>query len=401
MHQIALPALEAVVTLSSCEAPPPDPVVTTVAPVREHQSLYLAVGGCLYAVNAADGRARWCQQVKLTRTREVRYPPEVSVPPPPRMHFATPRVVDGVSGVDGQVYVSIDGWVSYTCAFAADDGSLRWWTPTDARVYGGHFMDWAVPLVHNGIVYSGTYALSEQDGAVRWRVAIDTLMEGALALHALTNDTLFATTDRGIYAINAQDGQIRWRYQPEEPRYLSGPPVVSGRLLYAGTSGGVGYPERGHFFALDVETGTEVWRYPHLLGGYIGAVVHHETIYVSSGDRSLYALDAKSGVLRWRQPFAAPGQYLYNLATVANDVLYLTADGAYALRSADGGVLWHQPLGSSPSVSFCPLVVLDGAVYLVRLDKRGGVLYALDTRTGAKCWYTPYPSRGAHIAVAQ
>jgi outer membrane protein assembly factor BamB len=88
-------------------------------------------------------------------------------------------------------------------------------------------------------------------------------------------------------------------------------------------------------------------------------------------------------------------------ATIASDVLYLTADGAYALRSTDGEVLWHQPLGSSPSVSFTPAVVLDGAVYLVRLDKHGGVLYALDARTGAEYWHTPYPSRGAGLGVAQ
>ena len=401
MPQIALPSLEAVVTLNPCQVPPPDPVVTTVAPVREHQSLYLSAGGCLYAINAADGTARWCQQVQLTRTREVRYPPEVSIPPPPRMSFATPRVVDGVSGVDGRVFVCIDGWVSYTCAFAADDGALLWWTPTDARVASMPFMDWAVPLVRDGIVYSGTYALNAQDGAVRWRIAIDTLEQGALALHALVDQTLYASTTSGIAAINAQDGQIRWRYQPEEPRYLSGPPVVAGRLLCAGTSGGVGYPETGHFFALDVESGAEVWRYRIPWGSYIGAVVHHETIYVSSGGRSLYALDAKNGALRWRHPFTAPGHYLRNPATIANDVLYLTADGTYALRGADGEVLWHQPLESSPSVSFCQPVVLDGAVYLMRLDRHAGVLYALNTRNGAEYWRTPYPSRGAGLAATQ
>ena len=61
MPHIALPALEAVVSLTPCEVPPPAPVVTTVAPVREHQTLYLSTGGCLYAVNVADGTARWCQ----------------------------------------------------------------------------------------------------------------------------------------------------------------------------------------------------------------------------------------------------------------------------------------------------------------------------------------------------
>ena len=58
MHQIALPELEAVVSLTLCEVPPPDPVVTTVAPVREHQSLYLATGNRMYVVHADDGRAQ-------------------------------------------------------------------------------------------------------------------------------------------------------------------------------------------------------------------------------------------------------------------------------------------------------------------------------------------------------
>ena len=211
-----------------------------------------------------------------------------------------------------------------------------------------------------------------------------------------SDETIYATTQMGIYAINAQDGQIRWRYQPEEPRHLSGPPVVSDRLLYAGTGGGGGYPEPGDFFALDVATGAEVWRYSHRLGGYTGAVIHHEMIFVSSGGRSLSALDARNGGLRWQHQFAAPGHYP---ATIADGVLYIATDGAYALRGADGEVLWHQPLGSSPSVSFRPMVVHDGSVFLVRLDGHGrGVLYALNPHTGAEYWHTAYPSA---LALAQ
>ena len=132
------------------------------------------------------------------------------------------------------------------------------------------------------------------------------------------------------------------------------------------------------------------------MGGYIGAVVHHETIYVSSGDRSLHALDAFSGRLRWRHQFATPGGYP---ATIAENVLYITTDGAYALSSEDASVLWHQDLGNSPSVSFRQPVVQESAVYLVRIDGHGrGVLYALDTHTGAEYWHTAYPSA---LAVAK
>jgi hypothetical protein len=121
MPQIALPSLEAVVTLNPCQTPPPDPIVTTVAPVREHQPLYLSAREFLYAVNAADGTARWCQHVQLIRTREAPHNPAASSPPPPRMTFAMPRVVGDV------VYVCIGGFgPERTCAFTADDGALRW-----------------------------------------------------------------------------------------------------------------------------------------------------------------------------------------------------------------------------------------------------------------------------------
>jgi outer membrane protein assembly factor BamB len=405
------------ITLNWCQAPPTVPLVTTVAPVRERQSLYVSTGACLYAVAAADGTARWCQQVTLTwgpltreqLAREEREHPMMSRPPLPRVGFAAPRVVGGVTGV---VYVCVDGYGewSYTCAFNADDGALRWWTPTDARVVATAFIDWAVPLVNDGkdrVVYSGTYALNAQDGAVLWRTAINTREEGTLALHALADETIYASTQRGIYAINAQDGQIRWLYQPDEQTSVSGPPVVSGRLLYAGTGGSVRNPEKSYFFALDGATGTEVWRSPNPMSSYIGAVVHDETIYVSSGDRTLSALETQSGLprLRWQHQFASSGS---DPATIANDVLYIniTSAGAYALRSENGTVLWRQPLESDldRAVSFTPSVVLDGAVYLVRIDRRGrGVLYALDARTGAECWrwHPSPPSAIGPLAVAQ
>ncbi len=390
MQQNSTPSWDEV-TLSQGQAPFPVPVITTVAPAPERQSLYLATVDGLDAINAGDGTTRWRQQVTLTRARERTYPPMMSLPPPQRATFGVPKVVDGV------VYVSAGGYGASMYALNADDGSLRWRTSTDGRVGSMPFMDWAIPLVTDRIVYSGTYALNEQDGTVLWRTELDTRDAGPLALHALSDGTIYATTQMGIYAINAQDGQIRWLHQPDEECIVSGPPVVADRLLYAGTTGSVWYPEKSHCFVLDVAIGAEIARYP--MGGYSGAVIHHDTVYVSSGDRSLYAFDMHSGMLRWRHQFAAPGHYP---ATIANDVLYITTDGIYALSSEDGAVLWRQPLESSRSVSFSPPVVLDGAVYLMRIDGHSrGVLYALNARTGAECWRTAYPRGTGTLAVAQ
>ena len=394
------------IILSRCEAAPPDAVVTTSAPAPADRFLYVSAGGCLYALNARDGTARWCQQVELiwgrqiteARARAASEHPLMSFPPPPKVGFATPRVVDGV------VYVCVDGYGdSYTCAFDAEDGVLRWHAPTDGRVAAMPFLDFAAPLVNDGVVYSGAYALSAHDGSLLWRAAVDSRAEGALMLHTLVDETIYATTHMGIYAINAQNGQSRWLHPPDDESIISGPSVVAGHLLYAGASGAIGRPEKDGFFVLDVATGAEVWRYR--MGGYIGAGVHDESVYVSSGDCSLYALERQTGRLRWRRQFASSA---LSSAIIANDILYITisTDGAYALSGADGAILWRQRLGNEPGVrfSFYPPFILAGAVYVVRRDKRGkAALYALDARTGAECWrwHTSPPSAIAPLAAAQ
>jgi len=70
MPQDLIPSWDEV-TFSQGQAPFPVPVVTAVAPVGAHQSLYLATADGLYAINAGDGTTRWRQQVKLTRERQV------------------------------------------------------------------------------------------------------------------------------------------------------------------------------------------------------------------------------------------------------------------------------------------------------------------------------------------
>jgi outer membrane protein assembly factor BamB len=238
------------------------------------------------------------------------------------MLFGTPRVANGV------VYVCASDYGRYTYAFNAGDGTLRWRTPTDAWRVSMPFGDFAVPVVKDGIVYNGTYALNEQDGTVLWRIAIDTRW---LSPHALVEDTIYAMSQMGVYAINAQNGEVYWLYQPDAHTIMSGPLVVADRLLYVGTSGSVDHPEKSYCCALDAEKGTERWRYT--MGSYIGAVIHNESIYVSSGDRYLYALEKNNGSLRWKYQFVSPGHYP---ATIAENVLYINTDGAYALSSADG-----------------------------------------------------------------
>jgi outer membrane protein assembly factor BamB len=390
--------------------------MTPVAPVGAHQTLYAVVDGGLvgvdpddhialvgepptlyvttflgrlYAVHASDGTVRWCQQVQPTQELIQQWSarPEMRHRPPPSLHFGAPRVANGV------VYVCVSGYGRYTCAFNAEDGSLRWRTPTDGGVVHIPFADYAVPLLRDGIVYTGTYALQAQDGTVLWRIAIDTHW---LSPQALVDDTLYAVTQTGVYAINAQNGEVRWHY--ETPMSPGGPLVVADHLLYVGTLGSVDHPEKSRCYALNSETGTLQWEYP-LDNGYVGAVVHNESVYVSSRDQHLYALEKHNGSLRWKYQFVYP---TFHTATIVGNVVYINIDGAYALNSVDGTLLWHQDLESGPPGFYCtPSIVVDGVVYLA---SGGGppwasILYALNASNGAEYWHKHYPSSIAPLAV--
>ena len=359
-----------------------------VALLGEQQTLYLTCLDRLFAINASDGTARWCQQVQLTQEfiqewsarhgrRRLR---------PPQMTFGTARVANGV------VYACISGYGRYTCAFKAGDGTLLWRTPTDAWRVAMPFADDAVPLVRDGIVYHGTYALLAQDGTVLRRTAIET---GWLSPQALVNGTLYAVTQEGIYAINAQDGEVRWRY--ETPMTPGGPLVVADQLLYVGTLGSVDHPEKSRLYALDADTGTLRWQYP-MGNSYVGAVIQSESIYVSSRDQHLYALEKHTGSLRWKYRFDCP---TFHTATIVGNVVYLNIDGAYALSSVDGTLLWHKKLERGSGFYCTPSLVADGVAYLASGDGPwSSILYALNASTGVEYWHSHYPYQISLLAAA-
>jgi outer membrane protein assembly factor BamB len=412
MHQDPT-SLSDYVALNSCQDLPPVSVVTIGAPVGAHQmhyvvvgwgqvgvdpndhvapvgeppTLYIAASDRLYAVHASDGTVRWCQQVKPTQELIKKWSARHGMRhgPPPSLTFGAPRVADGV------VYVCVSGYGGYTCAFNAGDGALRWCTPTDAWSVAMPFGDYAVPLVREGIVYNGTYALNEQDGSVLWRIAVDTRW---LSPQALVDGTLYAITQMGIHAVNARTCEVRWHYGTHMSP--GGPLVVANQLLYIGTGGSVDHPEKSRCYALDADTGTLRWEYP-LGNGYVGAVIDNESIYVSSRDQHLYALEKHTGGLRWKYQFAYP---TYRTATIAGNVVYINIHGAYALSSTDGTLLWHKDLESGSGFYCTPSVIVDGVVYLVSGTRGPGAsLYALNASNGAEYWHKHYPYHMALLAV--
>jgi outer membrane protein assembly factor BamB len=382
------------VVLSSCQGSAPSPSVGTASPSATQRSVYFGgVSSNLYALSAQTGRLRWCIHASITRGVRCTGP----APCLPRVvMFGTPKVDNGV------VYVCASGdfaSAGYTYAFNASDGSLRWHTKTDCWI-SGPFEDYATPLVNNGIVYSGTYALRAQDGEVLWKEThINLSQEGELKLLAVADGVVYGDTEGAVYAINARDGSILWHYAPKSNMSISGPLVVSNTMLFFGTLSSEEQPKASALYALNTENGSLRWYYP--MGDYVGAALVNNVVYVASRDQHLYAFNASNGKVLWRYKLSSQGS-ISRPTLALNGMLYINVDGAYALDSTNGSVLWHKSLGASQSDDFFPSVVVDGVDYLVSRGGGGGddTLYALNASTGAEYWHISNLNQISPLAVA-
>jgi outer membrane protein assembly factor BamB len=82
-------------------------------------------------------------------------------------------------------------------------------------------------------------------------------------------------------------------------------------------------------------------RFSFQTGGPIRAtpIVYDGVVYVGSGDGYFYAIDAKTGVLRWRR--ATGGAVVSTAAAGAGSLYFASRDGrVYSVRATDGALIW-------------------------------------------------------------
>ena len=136
----------------------------------------------------------------------------------------------------------------------------------------------ATPLAIDGILYfpvghSVIHAMDAQTGKLLWKYDPDVY---SVARHKLRagwpirglaywEGRIFAgTLDGRLIALDARDGTLLWSAQtvdPDDYRYITGPPwVMNGKVIIG--HGGADYsPVRGYVTAYDAKTGAQVWRF--------------------------------------------------------------------------------------------------------------------------------------------
>lgn len=221
-----------------------------------------------------------------------------------------------------------------------------------------------------------------------------------------------------LLALDLATGEELWR-TALDGLYEYGTPAIADGLVYLGTTGtgsaatptpeaGIGptlaESRDGYLVALDAETGVERWRYHSGRSGYLSPAVSDGTVYIGSVDGTLHAVDAKTGEGRWTYAVESSGEVLSaSSPTVVDDLVFIGSNlgVVHALDAETGTERWQAKVGwASPTTA----AVVDGTLYVVAPGGKDDVapnprfetgispmqadwrLVALDAETGEQRW---------------
>ena len=286
---------------------------------------------------------------------------------------------------DGMLYTGSGDGVLY--ALNAETGEMIW----SAGVFEG--LESTGAIAGDTIVTGGfsklVQAFDRYTGNVLWKYKSGYVVQGS---PLIVEDRVFIATDHVVYALGLQTGELIWKVATGNEGAFMGAPAYDNGVIY--TTGGK------LLFALDSETGKEVWRVEKD-AMFLGLAVANQHVYVGNWDLHLYAFDQSTGKEHWK--FKGKGEF-WSAPAVNGDMVYAgnIDQYVYALNTQTGELLWSYKTGGD-AVSE-PLIA-DGVVYVSdssHLFPRGPRhLYALDALTGKELWvfesvstFLPAPALG-------
>jgi eukaryotic-like serine/threonine-protein kinase len=222
--------------------------------------------------------------------------------------------------------------------------------------------------------HTHVYAVDLSTGTERWRYPGEPNNQITFyAAPALTpnGQVIVGSYDSNLYSLNRENGQLNWSFTEAANRYIGGP---------LATESGIFAPDTDlSIYALDFQ-GNLLWSFAARGETWAPPATDDGSIYVSSMDHTLYALNAETGSQLWRtEPLG--GAIVGAPALSEEGILYVGTFGSeiIALNQQDGRVIWQQPtdgwVWAGPTLA-------DNRLYFGDLS---GNFYAF-TKEGIKEW---------------
>lgn len=254
------------------------------------------------------------------------------------------------------------------------------------------------------------FCVNLADGKPAWKAPFETASHTEGAPAVANGKVYIPAGDDGVYCCDANTGEKLWQFAGGKAKgiHVDAAPVVQGGLVFVG-SGLYSYVA----VALDANTGEEKWRTdlklrafgaPTASGskvfyavgtGNIGADVWHydeeDRAPEKDPDGAVVCLDAATGKEDWRFPL--PRSCHTGVAVDAFSVYVGCRDGSiYALDRRTGKLRWKTDIGTGLPVMSGPAVASSGgmpvAVYAV---SSVGLMVCMNPQTGALVWQKPLP----------
>ncbi|MDG1935438.1 MAG: PQQ-binding-like beta-propeller repeat protein [Paracoccaceae bacterium] len=238
---------------------------------------------------------------------------------------------------------------------------------------------------------------------LRWSISIGT---GDVARARLTvdpiskNGTIFTLDSQMVLTSTSKTGVRHWTKDLTPPIEESGQAdggglATGGGMLFAST----GY---GELWALDPKSGQNIWRQSLLGTGNSQPVYFDGLVYLVSNDATSWAIEAKTGLIRWQiDGLADTNNVMGTTGPSVSDKLVVFGFGSGEVQAAfrQGGlVLWTatlaggrlgQSVATVEDIGSTP-VISGRSVYVANTSGR---MVALNRDSGERLWSAPYGTR--------
>ena len=260
-------------------------------------------------------------------------------------------------------------------------GKVLWEQETGLPFSGGPGADAAHIILGSGD--GDLVARSARDGAERWHIRLDSEILSVPRIAG--SSVLVHTLDDSVYAFKLGSGDQSWKYSYPAPVLTlrgSSMPAVTDDSVIVGISG-------GKLVNLELQSGVPRWETtvtpPHgrselarIADIDADPILVEDTIYVTTYNGDLAAVDLTTGSVHWRRRLSAHAGLVASAGK-----LYITDsdDLVWAATATDGTAIWKQEALryrrlTAPAVLGDLLAVGDMEGYVHWLDRRDGRLLA-------------------------
>lgn len=223
----------------------------------------------------------------------------------------------------------------------AQKAAVAWKFKTKAGIYSS-------PTFKENLIFFGSndsilYALNRIDGKIKWKFRTSGKVNSNPTLHG---EYIFVNcSDGSFYSIFWSNGKLNWKVKFEgEAKYdfwdffTSSPTVKNNKVIFGSGNKSV--------YALEAKTGREIWTYETNAMVHANPIADNSSVYVGSYDGYFYALDSKTGSLKWKfktlgTEYFPKGEIQGSAALVGNSVVFGSRDyNIYKLDKKTGNINW-------------------------------------------------------------